>query len=250
MNVSEEAGLPPSSRPESDQPKLGIRHLLLWGFATAVVMSALSTIRLLNGEPVHSRTYLYEIVGGSAYGLALAGIILGLNRWKRGLSLIIHPGHLLLYLAGIVMILDLGLTMGWSLWGQAHGRTMAHYFPHRQFVAYSASVAVLILVLVRVRWRRIWYLPIAALLLLSLAQVFVSAIILVDSWRSFAVQHPWLISYYTFPVLASFCAATLLIVAVIDAVHEGRKRDWIHWVGVAAFLAMAAPYIIDMILRW
>ncbi len=228
--------------------RLGIRHLILWVAATAVVMSMLSTLRLINQEPVNSRTYLHTLVGGSAYGAALAGIIIGLWRWRQGKRVIVHPGHLFLYLAGFAMLLDLGLTLILSLWAQAHGRTMMDFFDHRQFLGYGASAIVLTAAVVRTRQTPLWCLPLVALLLLALSQVVGSALVLVKAW-SYLQQLQWLAPWYTGLPLIATSAATILVVAVIDAFRSGEKRDWMHWAGVAVIVAMAAPHLIEWLMR-
>jgi len=231
-------------------PRLGIRHLMLWGAATAVVMSLHSTIRLINGEPVQSRTYLFELVGGTAYGAALAGILIGLWRWRKGRRVVIHPGHLFLYLAGIAMLLDLGLTLGLSLWAQGHGKTFNSYIYHRHLIGYGASAVVVVVAIVRMRLGLLWCLPLIALLLLSLSQFVGAALEFVDEWRPILQRHWWLAPYWTFIPLAALGATTILVAAIIDALRSGERRDWMHWAGIGVFVAMAAPHLIETLLRW
>lgn len=242
---------PEAALPNEDaMPRLGICHLMLWGVGTAVVMSTLSTIRLLNQWPVNRQTYLHDLLGGIAYGAAFAGILIGLQRWREGRRLIYHPGHLYLYFAGAAMLLDLGLTLVLSMVAQMQDRAFGAYFFHRQLIGYSVSIVVLVAAAIRCRPTFLWCLPIAALLLLSIMQVAGSLIFLVDAWRPLLGAYSWLAPYKTFVPLAAFGTATLLLVALVDFFRTGQRRDWLHWAGVGVFLAMAAPHLIGTALRW
>jgi hypothetical protein len=213
-------------------------------------MSARNTIQLINGDLVLSPNRFVDLIGNIAYGAALAGILVGLSRWRNGKRVVVHPGHLFLYLAGIAMLLDLGLTLGLSLWAQDHDRSMASYFFHRQLAGYGVSAVILTVALVRNRRSPLWCLPIIALLLLAISQVVGSALVLVDTWRPILQQYPLLSPIKTFVPLAALGATTILTVGIIDGLRNGERRDWMHWAGVIVFVGMAAPHLINAVLRW
>jgi len=251
--VSDPAGLTESDEPQSGDDfiyRLGIRHLILWGISTAVVMSARETIQLINFDLVLSPNRLVDLISDIACGAALAGLLIGYSRWRNGQRVVIHPGHLFLYLAGIALLLDLGLTLGLTLWAQGHGRSMVGFFYHRQLVGYGISAVILIFALVWNRHSPLWCLPIVALLLLSISQVVGSALILVHAGRPILQQYPMLLPIKTFLPLAALAASTILIVGIVDAIRSDERRDWMHWAGVTAFVAMAAPHLINALLRW
>ncbi|MBI2477216.1 MAG: hypothetical protein HYV60_00750, partial [Planctomycetia bacterium] len=91
--------------------RLAIHHFLLWMFGCGVVMGLFNLIRSLNGFTDTGRDVLFEAFGGIAYGTAFAGLIMGVMSWRQGQQVASHPGHVLLYVAALVMVLDLGLTL-------------------------------------------------------------------------------------------------------------------------------------------
>ena len=235
---------------DSTTPRLGIRHLILWIFATAIVLSAHSTIRILMDEPVHRGTYLAELVGGTACGAGLAGIIVGLWRWRKGKPVVVHPGYVFLYLGGIGLVLDLGLTIILSLLARAHDHAPTWYFTHRHFVGYGLMSVAVVVALVRTRRTPLWCLPVMALLLLTLSQAIGSLPYLVEAWSPILTRYTWLTPYNTFLPIVAVGTATVLVVAVVDAYRSDEKRDWVHWLGVAVVVGMAAPHLIEAALPW
>ncbi len=233
--------------------RLGVRHFLLWMLGCAVVMGLFDLIRWVNHFSDNDRDVLFEVIGGIAYGTAFAGLMLGLSSCWRGHQIASHPGHLLLYLAAMVMVLDLSLTLVLSLLARVYDHAnWLHYVDYRQAIGHGCGIVIVGSALLLMRFGYAWRLTLLPLLLLCASQSFWHTSRLLGGDRFFVLQIG--LYWYRFPndvfVGTSIAGAVLLsVVSFSDCVIRRARRDWLHWVGVATWIALCSPHIVHAAMR-
>jgi hypothetical protein len=242
-----------STDPPAPAPRLGIAHLLCWIAGCAVTL-AVSQYAVLN-QQIAPQDQTYHAVSGTvaamAYGAALAGLLfIGWSRWRGDRSLPRLPGHWLLLLAAVVALLDAACTFGFQFLAQVRGVSFYAYWSPYHAVGHGCGLLVAIgfLVLVPLPW--MWRIAIASLGLLCGGQFLWHLLLVVGSYetpasgpisRLFAWLGPslgYLLGDHLMAGLSALGAVALLAACLHDIVRR-RPGDWIHYTGIAAFLAMA-----------
>ncbi|MHB9047413.1 MAG: hypothetical protein ACYC35_15855 [Pirellulales bacterium] len=243
--------------PAPPAPRLGIAHLLLWVLGTCLVLSATNVIQQQGQFPGNHSGILLELAAGLAYGAAMAGLFIGVRRWWRHGLAVAHPGHMLLYLAAIAMILDLGLSLSLSaLAARDDPRWAYRYLEYRQTIGHGAGAIILMAVIAFNRHGALWRIPLAVLLLLALSESLWNLLALTGdtaSAVSFLNQIGpfwWRLFDGRFVYVTAAGALALGATAAVDPWISGKRRDWMHWTGVGVWLAMATPPLAIAILKW
>jgi hypothetical protein len=248
---------PEKSAAQPGEHRLAIIHLLGWMAGVAVVLSLYRTA-LETGwldVPTAGREELrwWQTAYGLVYGTAISGMGLLIYRRLRGnRSFPAHPGHWLLMLGGlafatdaIAFVLAKGLDAAWTA---RIGWSPGLYYV-QQWLAWGTALAVAIVVLARLRTDWNWWLLaglIAALIAVNfLTHTLVMGQALAQAVGSSVISGAWphYLIHWARIVGTAICLAVLPVVLAGDR----RPRDWLHWVGVVALVALAVVEEADQI---
>jgi len=199
-------------------PRLGVGHLLIWVGCCAVYLTLLRQ----GGGVADWRHFVVICLHATGHGAALAAVVVLALRALRGQRWTIEPGLWLLAAMGVVAAVRIAL-----------GLAERDVFFRDEVVLRSIACCLLVLpALSRATppwWKvvccllaALWAAPLAAGLL---QHALGGAVVEFAQWAS----HGRLA-----------CAALLLIVAVAIDVRRRAARSWLHFVGAAGFLWIAA----------
>lgn len=242
------AGEPPESAAAAEgleEPRLGIRHFLVWTACVAVYMGCtrmlFGAIRSpdLPSQEIDIPSAVRGAIIGVGSGTALAGLVLLVARRLRGLAFPKYPGEYLLVVSGLVQGMQLvSMSLSWLLF--APGRPLDLGWTPSLGVLFALgflalNVAVYLWAVVRVK-ERLWRIY----LLAAMAEYF--AVPLLFMMMRPAVGH----SAHQFTQIA--VGGILLAAACIDH-FQGKRYPWTHWLGVALHLWFAATALAYWILN-
>ena len=245
-------------RPSSPSPpRLGIIHLLVWMAGVAVVLAiyraAVETGWLEVTAEGRDEARWWLTAYGLVYGTAISGMGLLIYRRLRGdESFPACPGHWLLIFGGLAFAADAAafvLAKGlMAAWSARIGWSPGFYYV-QQWLAWGLALAVAMVVLVRLRTAWNWWLLtglIMALIAVNfLAHTLLMAQAVAQAFGSSAISGVWSpsLTHWTRIFGTAVCLAGLPVVLAGD---RGR-RDWLHWVGVVALVALALVEDADQI---
>jgi hypothetical protein len=228
-----------------DQPprthRLGVIHFLLWmlGCAAAVTGYRVFTDWSLIAAEDVAFTRLTHLGMGMAYGVGVvtAYVLLTSLRRRDG-AFPSQPGHWMLLLGLVAAALDGVMTMAIRALVKVGWIAKWEEWYIIQAIGFAMGSLVIIVFLLRAsvdwRWRAVWLM----ILMLTVSRSALWFLI----WRSFRLGLPAL--PHTLPpnVEAAWMAAgaAALSVAILRDAAMGSRRDWLHWTGIAVWLAMAA----------
>jgi hypothetical protein len=222
--VSSPPETPPGSpfRPEPEQPRLGILHLLVWTACVAVYFSIATSFRSDDYVPRLEASLVLAVGVEMGRATALGGLLLLAARRYRRLPFPSQPGETLLVLLGVGSATWLGMRFLNDRAVNAAPMSLLLC----QVLAASAMVALGVLYLaaaIRTRSLR-WRVYFATVLLGGILSILLP-LFLIRGWGPgpnavAASLHAWLLPF-----------AVLLVVAVKDAAQRPRYR-WTHWLGV------------------
>ena len=217
---------PPGSpfRPEPEQPRLGIIHLLGWTACVAVHFSVIQAIRRPGYAPALSSLVL--LVGvGIGRATALSGLVLLAARRYRRLPFPRQPGETLLVLLGIGAALhhvETLLYIGRAQIALSVVRTLGILLLAVLFLLAAARTSI-------PRWRAYFVTvlvagAIRALLPLLLFRLLSPVNNSLRTWFPLLSRLPWFLP-----------GAVLLFVALKDA-RQRPRYEWTHWLGIGVAL--------------
>ncbi len=220
---------PPFAR--SPTPKLGIVHLLLWTLCTAIYLTLSRTFRALRHDlpdEFVSILRVMDVLQGAVIGAVLAGaIVLAYSRVRHQSSVRRHPGHWLLLIEAAGTTIYLALELLFLLVGQ-FGRAAYQQLMLYGLIKLLSGVAD---VFAGYRSETLrWKLAFGVMAVLDVSQG---------------------LSFFTamfLPIHQSrlLLSAWIVVVSILDLrVHQ--RRDWLHWTGVATYVASSGQIVILMI---
>jgi hypothetical protein len=237
MSLVEHSKAPP---PSPAAPRLRVIHFLLWMLGCGAAMTGYRVFTQWNQVQAEDLPFLrvLHLGMGMAYGVGVVTLYVWVESLRRRDGAFpSQPGHWLLLLGVATAALDGATTLfvrcvlarwldPWEEW---------HVI---QWIGWGAGAIVLLAFLFAPikEWR--WRLPIAVGLALAASR----SVLLFLVWRGFrngrspfAWETParWEAAGIALAVLA------LAAAAATDLVYR-QRRDWLHWLGVAVCLALAA----------
>lgn len=233
---------PPPDQP--DEPRLGIAHFLIWTAGSAVILAVQRAFGSWSELPREYQAFYLALSLPQAmvYGAVLGSLAVGVTRLGRGrLPFPIHPGQWLAMLWGVSAIGEwlAFATFQWRdegqlLLGGAHNLAI-----------YVGAVAALNLLLgagcvvavVRGRFAARWTVALLAIMLQEVcaaAPGFAFAVLTLRDFSSLLLT--LLTAENTVHMAGGIVAALLILVAATGDARRHVRRDWMHWVGVAAVL--------------
>jgi hypothetical protein len=231
-----------TAKPTPAVHRLGVIHFLLWMLGCAAAVTGYRVFT--NWELVAAEDVLFirmmHLGMGMAYGVGVVTFYVLWCSWRRRDGAFpAHPGHWMLLLGLAAALLDGAATL--LVRGAVKLAWIAPWEEWYiiQVLGFAAGSFVIVVFLCRARvewrWRAIWMM----ILVLTASR---SALWLLF-WLNYRVGWPPGISY-TLPAnveAACMAAGAVALVGAIwcDAARKIR-RDWLHWTGIAVWLAMAA----------
>lgn len=232
---------------------LAIVHLLGWTLGVGVVLAIYRIITDDSDYPPEFlwRVRLWQLGYGFFYGTAVSGMGLFLWRWIRGGPGPSQPGHWLLVLGGIGLVIDLATGavvfgfMAFSGWDKPLLRFEGYLA--QQIFAWSLAALLGTIFIARMRGAKpLWTVVVVLLLLAAIINASVATISLFYFFRSASGAWIW-----QAPILARLIATPILIATIVAAVvTDGlsrERRDWLHYGGVVATLFLGA---IELTMNW
>jgi hypothetical protein len=210
------------SRPATTSPPpFGVGHLLLWVTGCAAYLAA---VRALVDQSPGLLGLSIVAVQAAGYGAALAGLAIFISRRVRGRPWLIEPGEWLLALLGAQLVAELSIYRFVSKdYLRSPGGFLAALF-----------CCLLTLPLLSRRLPSAWKLFFLIVLLFFARPVVVLCLTGLDHplGATLASNEPWSWleghRFWLLPLLAAGLVGYELF--------RGRRRTWLHWAGLAAFV--------------
>jgi hypothetical protein len=240
------------------QPRLSISHLMLWMLGSAVILGTYRLIQSDDQQPVSQRGVyqLYMVLGSFFYGVQVAAIfIFGARLVTRRGPLAREPGHWLLVKGGGSCLIS------WSIFG------LVRFFHLDDFTSMGISgLSILLLgfyvpsltldlwAIVMLRQERMWRAYIALLAVPSVINVLLAALMLAEQLLESNGPYFMAGSATTLfmqwnslqtglgQVLGLLCLGVLVVVDY----RRGRRRDWVHFAGVAT---EGGAFLLSMVIQ-
>jgi hypothetical protein len=229
-------------------PRLGVIHLLLWMFGCAGASAGFHVFFDWTGiRPEDAPAVrVMHLVMSMAYGLTVVTLYEMIRGKVRGDSAFLsQPGHWLLVLAAAAALVDGASTLAAVL--VFPGQSLNEWDPWmaRQCFGWGAGAFVATWVFIRanVEWR--WRAPMFVILFIALSRVS----LLAAMWM--AVRRGVTLFAWSFPANLFTAGIVLGVMALgLAAATDlltGKRRDWMHWTGVAVWLGIATVPIAEYI---
>jgi hypothetical protein len=233
---------PPSTAPAA--PRLGVVHLLLWTFCSALYLAVLRAIYAMQGDVgtlvMVQQTYglLHAIITGAAITGTIALVS---ARVRGGPPLLWHPGHWLLFVAAITAVATLPLAFSFAVMGGA-ANAGDTYAMTLGLVFLFPPIAFAIAAQSQDYRARHWHTLFVALALVALSQ---SAFYFGLALSPGSVGR-WMAAVSTIPTWGNVMLATAMLFVSLVELNTGPRRDWLHWTGVTTQMASACAILIWM----
>ena len=216
------------SRPEPEQPRLGIMHLLVWTACVAVYFSVVRALVPPDWAPRLEPSLILAVGAEIGRATALGGLLIWVARRYRRLPFPEQPGETFLVLLGIDaarIVLSLPIGYGVELgaipwWAQALFSSLAVLLICVLYLIAAVRTKTL-------RWRVyfITVLAASAIVVLLPLSLMLAESLLGPTFTAGRRLIPFL------PDLPRLLpGAVLLFVAVKDA-RQGLRYRWTHWLG-------------------
>ncbi|HET6879282.1 MAG TPA: hypothetical protein VFI31_03970 [Pirellulales bacterium] len=235
----------------SEPPRLSIVHLFVWIAASAVCLAAVQNFETTSGlrekQPTAAVTLLRACYAPFS-GAAFAGLLLFIDRWRRGLGFAREPGEWLMCVYGVFIALWTGFYGLAGLvavaWPASEVPQRANQWAGMRLMYYwSIGVGVLEGVLFAAASRRLRAGPVWRGLFWLLAALY--------TLRAISAQLTWwplgygLSSFY----LPTIAAATLITGVTLFDWRVSLDRPWTHWVGVVVGVAAGPLAFIALLVQ-
>jgi hypothetical protein len=229
---------------EPPQPRLSIAHLMLWMLSSAVFL-ALARF-LPRGVPEEMRTLLLFYQGAQAMinGAAVATVPIWITRLVRGgPPFPTAPGHYLALLgAGSCVTQVVGNVVIQGL-REIGVDDYGYYLIISMLLAALAGLMGLVCVIFCSRPPR-W-------MLVFVVIVLCKGLVVIAALATLASHRSGFVSARSMPQWAYWISTIAVSVAIVtaSAIDLARRvrRDWLHYVGVGAYLAQAVTYWVFLV---
>lgn len=227
-------------------PRLGISHLLLWTFCSAVHLSLVRAMYATPGDMPDGATAIYNVssaIYGVAIGAYIAGsLVLVSVHVRTGPPLLRQPGHWLLFIPAVLYLISLPLFVWLSLLENAGQSLM---------LLYALSLATYPVAHALAAWRqptRRWRAFFVALAVVGLMQ----SSMYVAWWVSYNRPTSIVLSHWTTHLTTAHSWGNLLLIGAVLAISvfelvTGRRRDWLHWTGVSTYLTVTSIPLLQVV---
>lgn len=224
---------------EPRTPRLGIFHLFLWTLCSATYLALHRLVYTRSPYEGDALLLASGFVYGITMGAVLAGaIILGYMRVRSGSAVLRYPGHWLLMVTAILYSAMLAITLPQALRPNEWQVSSITAIGVIQMLSVVAYILAALHQLAR-RWKLLFY----AMAGMSAATSLFYA--------GLAFQVPWLWLLSAATTWGSlFLAGWVAVASVLDFVVAGEQQDWLHWTGVATYVANAGCTAAIMIGQW
>ena len=240
--------LAPATPAQPPAPPLGIGHLMLWtGCCAALLTIDNFPYRALEAKLSFglSDDRFFDGVRAILAGPAVAALLIGASRRRRGLKFPVQPGEWLLTLQGVGTLLVLLATIAWaSPLADPNSTTWLFVIPTGLMAVaylYSAWAPPL------PKWWRCLFCAQATMWGFSCAQMLVMSFL-----GYFGSAYYWLTMPYGVLHTLIRVAVFAVLVVCLGIDHKKRlRRGWLHWTGVAnVVLSLALEVAIFIYYRW
>lgn len=229
----------PGETPEttSTAPRLSILHIMLWTLCSAFY---LALVRAINAERQLPNAYLTiqstsSVMQGVVSGATLAAaIVLVHARFRSSLPLGRHPGHWLVLIMSAATFTYLLLVIGFIRVDVSRISNMFFLMTYGS-IALAQGIGYLIASWSskRSRWRPLF----ATLAMLeALRGLFFLGMFFNQSMVGTAL-----------PTWGRVIVTGWMMVLSVRDLRRGESRDWLHWTGIAAFIATTGISLFWMI---
>ena len=222
-------------------PRLSILHIMLWTLCSAVYLTLIRAMNAQQQLPAsyavirQSTSVLQGIVMGAVFAAAM---VLAHARLRYGSPLTRHPGHWLVLIISVTTFTYLVVITAFS--------ALALPFARGVFTAtYSAMATAQVIGYLIASWsskRSSWRPLFATLALLEALRALVYLGMLFDQsniriWASTSALPNW----------GRVIVCGWMMVLSLRDLRRGQRRDWLHWTGIAAFIASTGIVLFWMI---
>ncbi len=209
-------------------PSLSIFHLMLWTFCSALYMALMRVILSMNTTPEQyvALQQTWSVYHGVINGAVLAGgIVLLVWRLKAGPPLARQPGHWLLLVPAGLTVVHLPIYALFAL-SSVDGifSSLASWFQAFISLVGAAAYAIAVWKSSQLRWKLVFGVLAGWLALQSAVQIF---------WVLYWALH-W----------TSILIRLWVVVLIVIEWTRGERRDWLHWLGVATYIAQGGGILI------
>jgi hypothetical protein len=221
--------------------RLGVGHFLLWMTTCAIVLTGYNVLNdPREFTPAESAfSSVFQLAMSLGYSLALTAVLVLLARRTWGdRRFPTHAGHWLAIMGVITLVIDGGSLAGVKLFAAWQAVNWNRYWNEYQTVAWSLGTAIGMALLVGVRQEFRWRIVVAAIV------AYTSLHALIFGLGAADIFVHWLSD--SFDILCVNILATGMAAIAWAAYRDlalSVPRDWLHWVGAAAWLGLAAIQI-------
>lgn len=231
--------------------KLAIVHLLGWTLGVAAVLGIYRAAAVWHAEDGQPVQMTWPALGyGLAYGTAISGLGLFLWRWWRSSGQSpgearfrgpTQPGHWLLVFAGIGLVIDVSVAAAVDLLCAFREPShSAHPWLVHQVVGWSIGWLIGLAVLLNLRdASRLWMVAVMLVVIWMMGNAVFHALTLVHIQLGWGGFWPWWMTN-CFRVFGLAAVSAAVAAAEWWDRLNGASRDWLHFGGIAAALALGA----------
>lgn len=216
----------PTACPFAPDPKLSIRHLMVWGVCVAVYCSASQSVRQTGNAIVPNPPVLSAADAALESGTALVGLLLLLARRRRRAPYPRYGGEWLWTIAGIqiasVFGIDLLIAVAKSL------RVLL--IPLSMLACVILLGIAYIVAIVKCEGRR-WKIVLLLMPVLTIATLIGAALLARQ-----ATAASLGIRVAVTSAGASLVTLTSIVIAALIDLRQPRRYPWTHWAGVLLLL--------------
>jgi len=225
-----------------EQPRLGIIHIMLWTAGCAVLLGAQQALMDWE-EPdwsMERRIFVQGlwVVYAIVYGTGIGGLGIFVARRIRGIPYPIHPGHWILLAMGILTALGF---VSWAIIELLVPRDAHEIRQHLQFLFEATSNVVGATIFCFPAWRlregTRWTFYFAA-------EIVIYGLAFHLCWMHCFHFIFWP-SYWDARMAFNVIGLIILCLSVILDFRVRRRREWLHYTGVAVVAVAMVLHLVD-----
>ena len=233
--------------PVSPVPRLGIVHIMLWTALSATQVTVLRWIYSLQDWPedVAVMQRASGVVNAIIVGAQLTGAIVLVHARLRGRTtrLLTQPGHWLLMIQGTFALLSICMytLITVLLVGMNESPVSNIFMVFYGMLFLGTTLAYVIAACFTRQWR--WKAAFLAIAVLAALQGATYLIAMAFSMYLYASS--------TMMAAYGRIAVSIWIIGLAGwDIARSERRDWLHWAGIAAYLAGIYATVFQILLQW